>query len=182
MEHRKIYRYLGAPIGSGLTQDHLISHCLQQMTARLNLWSNKLLSFEGRMVLIKHILLTIPIFYLSTIGITKKTAECIKDIAKRFLWGKTNEGKHKRGLIPWPALKRGKRFGGLGFKDIWRQGIALFSKHMEEYMASTTGAQWHKPNDSYLSEGRAVRRGRQRRWHGLRSDHPLLVNSLQSHF
>ncbi|KAL2610767.1 hypothetical protein R1flu_022459 [Riccia fluitans] len=113
MEHKKVYRYLGAPIGSGLSQDQMISFCLDRMVARLNLWTNKLLSFEGRVVLTKHILLTIPVFFLST--------ESIEKIARNFLWGNTEEGKHKRGLIPWLALKRGKRFGGLGFKDRFKR-------------------------------------------------------------
>ncbi|KAL2624299.1 hypothetical protein R1flu_008544 [Riccia fluitans] len=159
MEHRKVYRYLGAPIGSGLTHDQLISNCIDRMVSRLNLWSNKILSFEGRAVLIKHILLTIPVFYLSTIGITKKVAKSIEDIAKHFLWGRTDDGKHKSELIPWSVLKREKWFGGLGFKDVWRQGVALFSKHMGEFMASTTKAQWHNLLNTFIDGQRAKRCG-----------------------
>ncbi|KAL2642721.1 hypothetical protein R1flu_010308 [Riccia fluitans] len=158
MEHRKLYRYLGAPISSGLTHDQLISFCLDRLVSRLNLWSNKILSFEGRVVLVKHILLTIPIFYLSTIGITKKVAKGVEAIARRFLWDRTEEGKNKRGLIPWPALKRGKRHGGLGFRDVWRQSVALFSKHMGDYMANTDKAQWHKLLSAFIYGQRAKRR------------------------
>ncbi|KAL2610756.1 hypothetical protein R1flu_022448 [Riccia fluitans] len=157
MEHKTLYRYLGAPIGSSLTHDQLISYCMDRLVSRLNLWSNKILSFESRFVLVKHILLTIPIFYLSTIGTTKKVAEGIEAIARHFLWGRTNEGKNKRGLIPWPALKCGKRNRGLGFKDIWRQSVALFSKHMGEYMASMDKAQWHKLLDAFIYGQRAKR-------------------------
>ncbi|KAL2642727.1 hypothetical protein R1flu_010314 [Riccia fluitans] len=46
MEHKRVYRYLGAPIGSGLSHKQLIAHCLDRMTSRLNLWSNRLLSFK----------------------------------------------------------------------------------------------------------------------------------------
>ncbi|KAL2642712.1 hypothetical protein R1flu_010299 [Riccia fluitans] len=143
MEHKRVYRYLGALIGSGFKHDQLISFYLDRMVSRLNLWSNRLLSFEARVILIKHVLLTIPIFYLSAIGITKKVAETIEKIAAHFLWGKTEDGKNKRGLIPWLALKRGKRFGGLGFKDVWRQGVALFLKHMGDFFADSNKAQWH---------------------------------------
>ncbi|KAL2632475.1 hypothetical protein R1flu_003954 [Riccia fluitans] len=129
------------------------------MISRLNLWSNRLLSFEGRVILIKHILLTIPVFYLSTIGITKTAAESIEKIAGHFLWGRTEEGNHKRGLIPWLALKREKRYGGLGFKDVWRQGVALFSKHMGDFMANTSTTQWHKLLNAFIDGQRAKRSG-----------------------
>ncbi|KAL2607838.1 hypothetical protein R1flu_026411 [Riccia fluitans] len=157
MEHRKVYMYLGAPIGSGLTHDQLISYCLDRMVSRLNLWSNRILSFEGRVILIKHILLSIPVFYLSTIGVTKKVAESIETIARHFLWGRNEDGKYKRGLIPWPALKRGKRFGGLGLKDVRRQNVALFSKHMANFMACTSSAQWHKLLNAFIDGQRAKR-------------------------
>ncbi|KAL2642718.1 hypothetical protein R1flu_010305 [Riccia fluitans] len=104
-----------------------------------------------------HILLTIPVFYLSTIGVTKKVVESIENIAKHFLWGRNGDGKYKRGLIPWPALKRGKRFGGLGLKDVWRQSVALFSKHMADFMANTSLAQWHKLLNAFIDGQRAKR-------------------------
>ncbi|KAL2610763.1 hypothetical protein R1flu_022455 [Riccia fluitans] len=159
MEHNRAYRYLGALIGSGFKHDQLISFCLDCMIARLNLWSNRLLSFEARAIFIKHVLLSIPIFYLSAIGITKKVAETIEKIAAHFLWGKTEDGKHKRSLIPWQALKRGKCFGGLGFKDVWRQGLALFSKHMGEFFADSSNAQWHNLLHAFIDGQRAKRSG-----------------------
>ncbi|KAL2633895.1 hypothetical protein R1flu_005374 [Riccia fluitans] len=159
MEHKRVYRYLGAPIGSGLKHDQLISFCLDRMVSRLNLWSNRLLSFKARVILIKHVLLTIPIFYLSAIDITKKVVETIEKIAAHFLWGKTKDGKNKRGLIPWPALKWEKHFGGLGFKDVWRQGVALFSKHMGDFFADSNKAQWHNLLDAFIDGQRAKRSG-----------------------
>ncbi|KAL2642728.1 hypothetical protein R1flu_010315 [Riccia fluitans] len=80
-------------------------------------------------------------------------------MARRVLWGRTHEGKYKRGLIPWMALKRGKRFGGLGFKDVWRQGLALFSKHLGEFMANNSSAQWHTLLNAFIDGQRAKRNG-----------------------
>ncbi|KAL2635946.1 hypothetical protein R1flu_007425 [Riccia fluitans] len=41
MEHKIVYRYLDAPIGSGLKHDQLISFCLNRMVSRLKLWRSK---------------------------------------------------------------------------------------------------------------------------------------------
>ncbi|KAL3680061.1 hypothetical protein R1sor_023017 [Riccia sorocarpa] len=157
MEHKKPYRYLGAPIGSGLTQDQLISFCINRMTSRLNLWSNRILSFEGRVILTKHILLTIPIFFISTIGINKKAAVTIEQVARQFLWGKTEQGNYWRSLTAWKELQKGKRFGGLGFKDIWRQSTALLAKHMGDFMTNHLEAQWHQLLRAYITNQRAKR-------------------------
>ncbi|KAL2624303.1 hypothetical protein R1flu_008548 [Riccia fluitans] len=154
------HTWLEVPRGldrSGLSQEQKISYCLDRMVSRLNLWSNRLLSFEGRVILIKHILLSIPVFFLSSVGITKKVAESMETIARHFLWGRSEDGNHKRGLVPWSALKRGKRFGGLGFKDVWRQGVALFSKHMGDFMANANTAQWHKLLNAFIDSQRVKR-------------------------
>jgi len=57
------FKYLGLPIGANhrriTTWEPLLDHVMK----RLNLWSNKFLSFRGRIVLLNSVLNVIPIFY-----------------------------------------------------------------------------------------------------------------------
>ncbi|KAL3684788.1 hypothetical protein R1sor_002810 [Riccia sorocarpa] len=89
---------------------------------------NRILSFEARVILIRHVLLAVPVFYLQVVGVFKKAAATLEILANIFLWGGNVDGNRKTSLAKWSEVKRDKLQGGLGVKDVWKQDMGLFAK------------------------------------------------------
>jgi hypothetical protein len=70
----EIQKYLGAPWGVGLSEAQLHTYCLDRISDRLRLWSARMLSFTGRVLLIKHVLQAIPIYHMMFVRTPTKTA------------------------------------------------------------------------------------------------------------
>jgi len=59
---------------------------IQKIQKRLALWKEKYLSFAGRVTLIKSVLFTIPLYYLSLFKLPICVEKMIRKIQKDFLW------------------------------------------------------------------------------------------------
>lgn len=74
-EPGKVQKYLGAPIGCNLKSSQLHDFFLDQISKRIKGWANKLLSFIGKVLLIKHVLQSISIYHMmyieTPVGTTK---------------------------------------------------------------------------------------------------------------
>jgi hypothetical protein len=99
-----------------------------KIKSKLQQWGSQWLNPMGRVVLIKSILSTLPIFQclvmLAPMGIMQQVA---RDIQK-FLWqgGKTNTKKFH--LVNWNTVRSLKDNGGLGIKDPMLMNIAMRAK------------------------------------------------------
>ncbi|KAJ1700918.1 hypothetical protein LUZ63_000697 [Rhynchospora breviuscula] len=79
------------------------------------------------MVLIKSVLMSLPVYYLSTECVPKDMLKRMNSLMARFFWGKMDD---KRYLTPvaWKTICRPCEEGGLGVRDIDMFGEALFMK------------------------------------------------------
>ena len=66
-------------------------------------WNSCLLSHVGRMVLIKHVLSSIPIHLLASAVMPKGVTRLIERVCATFLWG-SREGSSKFHWIGWRDL------------------------------------------------------------------------------
>lgn len=57
------HKYLGSPISNGT---NVCDFLIESFASRLNYWNSKLLSLAGRVILIKSILQSISVYYMST--------------------------------------------------------------------------------------------------------------------
>jgi hypothetical protein len=57
--------YLGLPIGGDPRKLCFWKPVVDRIVSRLSLWNNKFLSFGGRLVLLKSVLSSIPVYFLS---------------------------------------------------------------------------------------------------------------------
>nr|KYP43495.1 Putative ribonuclease H protein At1g65750 family [Cajanus cajan] len=93
------FSYLGLPIGANprllKTWDPVIS----KVQKRLSKWKGKNLSFGGRSVLLKSILHSIPIYYLSFFKASTSIITILESLFRRFLWG----GDEDHSKIAWVA-------------------------------------------------------------------------------
>jgi hypothetical protein len=91
------------------------------------MWKGKLLSSDGRLVLINSVLSSLPIFMMSffevPIGVLKKLdATC-----SRFYW-QNGKFKKKYRLAKWNIICQPKEVGSLGVANLATKNICLLSK------------------------------------------------------
>ena len=110
-------KYLGLPL---LTKRMMQSDYLplvEKIRSRITSWTNRFLSFGGRLQLIKSVLSSLTNFWLSVFRLPKA---CIKEIEKlfsAFLWSGPDLNA-KKAKIAWLAVCKPKTEGGLGLKPL----------------------------------------------------------------
>ena len=101
---------------------------LENVHRRLESWKAKILSRAGRLTLIKSVLNSFPVYYMSMFKLSKSVAQQIVGLQRNFFWsGATSE---KRGCprIGWSDIELPKEMGGLGVGNIMHKNLILLFK------------------------------------------------------
>lgn len=130
-------KYLGAPIA---TTAQAFDFLIEAFSARLNSWKTKLLSQAGRLILIKAVLQSIPIYYMTTTKIPKKVLHKLTGLIRRFFWDKVDKTRFLA-LIAWEKLTIPIGMGGLGLKNLETMNEALLMKMLWR-LAAGSNALW----------------------------------------
>ena len=120
-------KYLGLPLGANPKLKATSKPAVDKIKFKLSSWKRRQLSIGGRIVLIKAILLSLPIYYMSIFKMLEGVIKSIESIQSRFLWGRFDL-KRKIHLVAWSKLYQSKIYGGLGFRDIKLLNEALVLK------------------------------------------------------
>ncbi|KAJ4757665.1 RNA-directed DNA polymerase (reverse transcriptase)-related family protein [Rhynchospora pubera] len=115
--------YLKHPNSASLTGKML----LEKMGARLAGWKSSMLSHAGRLVLIKSVLASLPVYYMTTEQIPKKWLKEMTGLIARFFWGKVGKSRYMT-FIAWDKVCTPLEKGGLGVRNLNTVGEALFLK------------------------------------------------------
>lgn len=118
--------YLGCPIGHAKTNKVHYSEMIKKMLNKLQVWKGKLLSFGGKVVLINHVLQSIPFYLLSAIKHPKYVIYDIHRIFAKFLCNFKEEGKFIH-WIAWKDICLPKGEGGLSFRSLFDVSNSLFA-------------------------------------------------------
>ncbi|XP_071920660.1 uncharacterized protein [Coffea arabica] len=110
-------RYLGFPLYIGKCKSLYFGKVCHAISARILSWRSKLLSPGGRLVLIKHVLSSLPTHLLSAAVIPVATFKSIERICANFLWGTSTE-QTKHHWIRWSQLCYPVTEGGIGFQRV----------------------------------------------------------------
>ena len=78
-------------------------------------WKFKFLSFSGRVTLIKSVLTSLPIYFMSLFKMPEKIASELDKIQARFLWGSCDQ-KRKVHLVHWDKVTCSEEESGLGIR------------------------------------------------------------------
>jgi len=121
------FKYLGLPVGANHKSLSTWEPLFEHLTKRLNSWSNRFVSFGGRIVLLNSVLNVIPIFYLSFMKMSVKVWRKLVRIQREFLWGGV-EGGRKFCWVKWSKVCQPKARGGLGIRDVKLVNLSLLAK------------------------------------------------------
>jgi len=133
-------QYLGIPLGANMRKASSWQIIIEKVQARLQAWKSSCLSRAGRLVLIKSVLNSLPLYYLSLFKVPKKVANEIVRLQRKFLWCGSKEGRYMP-LVKWEMVMKQKNKGGLGVGDLVSKNAALLFKWWWRF-ASEEGALW----------------------------------------
>ncbi|VFQ84578.1 unnamed protein product [Cuscuta campestris] len=115
MPHRKLpFSYLGSPIHSGITRKQHCTRLISSFEKKLNGWYQKNLDQAGRLILINHVLNTIPNYFLAANTLPKTITNLLHQKMTSFWWG---GGKKNHHWLKWETLSLPKKEGGIGTRD-----------------------------------------------------------------
>ncbi|XP_027124314.1 uncharacterized protein LOC113769296 [Coffea eugenioides] len=110
-------RYPGAPLFIGRAKEAYYSDLCQKVLDKVLSWKSRLLSSGGKLILIRHVLSSIPIHLLAVGVIPKGTFRLIERVCADFLWEAGDERK-KFQWIRWRDLCFPTEEGGAGFRSL----------------------------------------------------------------
>jgi len=103
--------YLGMPIGGISRRFVLWREVVDKIKKRLARWKGKYLSFVGKVCLLKYVITTLPLYYMSFFKMPASVQIEIKKIQKDFLLGWGSEGR-KITWVKWDNICKSKEIGG----------------------------------------------------------------------
>ena len=119
--------YLGIPLDANARKETTWKPILEKIEKRLVGWKTNLLSRARRLVLIKLVLNSLPMYYLNILKLPKKVAKKIVKLQRNFFWSPNGRNRGIP-LISWKVIQRPKELGGLGVRDLVIKTTALLFK------------------------------------------------------
>ena len=113
-EQRLPFRYLGVPLVKGRIRCVHFDGLLTKLRQRLFHWSSKMLTMGGKIILIRHVLSSIPMHLIQVLQPPKAVFVALGRICNAFLWDHSTTEKR----VHWAAWERvcaPEEEGGLGF-------------------------------------------------------------------
>ncbi|XP_073263045.1 uncharacterized protein [Populus alba] len=120
-------RYLGLPLGANPNRLSTWKPVLSTIRAKLLTWKGNFLSMAGRLCLIKSVLSSLPLFYMSVFAMPKGVTKAISSLTRSFLW-KGSSTSHGLFKVAWHKVIKDKSSGGLGLGSIHNKNLALLFK------------------------------------------------------
>lgn len=120
-------QYLGFPISTSKWSKQDCRALVDKVTARLQSWSTRNLSYAGRLQLLNSVLHTFHLYWAYAFLIPKGVLYEVEAKCRQFLWGGT-QNKRRPALVSWAEVCTENRYGGLGVKNIAIWNIAAMEK------------------------------------------------------
>ncbi|XP_056843253.1 uncharacterized protein LOC130495769 [Raphanus sativus] len=110
-------RYLGMPLTTKSLTPHDYEPLIDKIRKKMLCWSNKSLSFAGRLQLIKSVITSMVNFWSSAFILPAKRLDTIESMCSAFLWSGSPTQTHKA-KVSWDDLCYPKEEGGLGVRKL----------------------------------------------------------------
>ncbi|XP_071728393.1 uncharacterized protein [Rutidosis leptorrhynchoides] len=121
------FTYLGLPIGSKMSKLEDWEPVIEKFKCRLANWKMRLMSFGGRLVLIKSVLSSLPLYYFSLFRAPPCVLKLLESVRRSFFWGGADSGS-KIHWVKWESVISPYEVGGLNIGSLKSKNLALLGK------------------------------------------------------
>ena len=152
---------------------------------RISHWTNRMRSLGARLVLIRSVLMSIPVYWLSLFPIPASILDRLRKLIFSFLWG-SSTNKSKFHLMNWKELAQPISQGGWGIKHLPNFSLSLRLKSF--WLVLNNFGIWNKlisikylknrPVHIWLREKRFVVQNASILWRGFVETLPWLGKGL----
>jgi hypothetical protein len=152
---------------------------------RINFWCTKWLSLGGRYILIKSVLESLPVYWMSLIKFPTKIITLLRKFIFNFLWN-SHPGHFRFHLCNWTDLSKPRRNGGWGLMNLTLFNTALLANSF--WRAVSIDSIWHRiiadkymcsrPLDCWIRKPTFQMRSASSFWKGLVSSIPVILHWL----
>lgn len=97
---RNLGNYLGVPILQSIVSKDTFGFLLDRINSKLNGWRKKTLSFAGRITLTKFVLLSLPIYTMSSLVLPRNVIGEMERLCRNFILGHKADSRPMHSL-PW---------------------------------------------------------------------------------
>ncbi|XP_060973884.1 uncharacterized protein LOC133039097 [Cannabis sativa] len=121
-------RHLGNPFVFSRRKKENYARLKESLMKKLEGWKMKLLSYAGRLTLIKNVTSAIPIYAMSTSKIPLSSCRDLDSLMRKYWWlGKVDKDRYLA-LKAWDQICQPKISGGLGLRRCEDMNRALLAK------------------------------------------------------
>jgi hypothetical protein len=121
------FPFLGIPLGGNSRSPGIWTPVIEKYLGKLSCGRCRFLSSRSRITLLKSILLSLPIFFLSFFKIPNSVLISINKIMRKFSWEGTREGRSIH-WVGWEKIFLPKIMGDLGIRDLELFNAGLLAK------------------------------------------------------
>ncbi|GJX72943.1 RNA-directed DNA polymerase, eukaryota, reverse transcriptase zinc-binding domain protein [Tanacetum coccineum] len=121
------FSYLGLPIGSNMSHISNWKVLIDRFKSRLSGWKANLLSSGGRLTLIKSVLGSLCIYFLSIFKAPEAVIKVLESLRASFFWGASAENR-KLAWVKWSSILAPLEKGGLGVGSLKAFNLSLLLK------------------------------------------------------
>lgn len=148
------FKYLGVPLSSQKLSAVQCQPLVQKITQRINCWSASLLTYAGRVQLIKSVLFGMQMYWSQIFILPLKVIKLVQSACRIFLWT-GNAELSKRALVAWDKIMLPQSAGGMGIINMKLWNRATICK-MLWCLAQKKDRIWIKCVHEYYVKGAAV--------------------------
>ncbi|KAH9750080.1 zf-RVT domain-containing protein [Citrus sinensis] len=108
--------YLGCPIFTGCLKISYFDDMVRKVREMISGWANRLLTFGGKLILIRHVLSALPLHLFHVLHPPSTVIQSLERLFTRFLWS-DSEGRRRIHWCRWPAVCFPVDEGGLDIRS-----------------------------------------------------------------
>ena len=147
-------KYLGVPLISTRLKTTHYTTLIEKIESRVKGWTNRFLSYAGRLQLIISVLSNMHVFWAAHLILPQQVLDRVEQIMRAFLW-KGVDLKTTGAKIAWKDVCRPKQEGGLGIKCLKVWNAALMLRHLWILFEDKENL-WAKWIHTYHLKGRSL--------------------------
>ncbi|XP_071734239.1 uncharacterized protein [Rutidosis leptorrhynchoides] len=133
--------YLGVPIGSNMKRKSSWSTLIDKFHSKMASWKVNLLSSGGRLTLIKSVMGSLGIYWMSMFKCPESILKHLESIRSQFFWGSSSNNK-KMAWAKWILILASFEKGGLNVGSLKAFNLAMLYKWRWRYLTN--------PNDFWV--------------------------------